>query len=107
MFPQDRTPQGEIERAGGAIVRRRFPFNGVEKAPGDILTVEEVDSIPIQNLHSLINTGLLKLVYTGGGQRFAVHIGKGQYHVVEGTQITAEPISREDAEAMVAKGKLQ
>jgi len=61
MFPRARTPDGEIEGAGGAYVRRRLPFGDRVLVNGDRLTAEEVATIPDMNLRSLINLNVIEL----------------------------------------------
>lgn len=61
MFPRARTPDGEIEGAGGAYVRRRLPFGDRVLVAGDRLTAEEVAGIPDINLRSLINLNVIEL----------------------------------------------
>jgi hypothetical protein len=61
MFPRPVTPGSEIENAGGAYVRRRLTFGERVFVSGDMLTAEEVASIPRANLHSLVNTNIIEL----------------------------------------------
>ncbi len=99
------TPATEINGAGGAYVRRRFTMGERDMAPGDLLTAEQIAAMPRANLNALINTNLIELFPrgpgAGGGQRYAVHIGGGRYHVIEGVQLTTDALSREDADALV------
>lgn len=105
-MPKARTPTGEIEGAGGAYVRRRFSMAGADRIPGDILTAEEVASIPPSNVDALINTNVIELfpkpppsVVDGKEvKRFLVRDGNtNKYHIVEGVQVTEEPLSLADA----------
>lgn len=100
-FPRARTPTGEIEGAGGAYVRRRFDMSGKDRVPGEVLTAEEVANIPPANLNSLVNTNVIELfpktppsVVDGKEvKRFIVRDGNTNlYHVVEGVQLTEEPL---------------
>jgi len=61
MFPRARTPDGEIEGAGGAYVRRRFTFGDRVLVNGDRMSAEELAGIPDNNLRSLINLNLIEL----------------------------------------------
>lgn len=131
MFPRARKPDGEIESAGGAYVRRRFTFGGREVVNGDLLTADEVASIPINNLRSLLNLNLIELypeppkssaaivelrkalaekdaeierlradrpALVGSGDCFLMpaESGKG-FHIIQGHQVTDEPLSRAQA----------
>lgn len=104
MFPRPATPNSEIEGAGGAYVRRRFTFGSRDMLAGDRLTAGEVASIPIANLQSLINLNLIELYPappTTGGDCFlmpADDAGK-RFHVIQGRQVTDEPLSRSAAQA--------
>lgn len=109
MFPRPATPLAEIEGAGGAYVRRRFTFGAREMLAGDRLTSEEVASIPIANLHSMININLIELYpapppvppTVGEGDYFlmpADDTGR-KFHVIQGRQVTKEPLSRAAAQA--------
>lgn len=115
MFRQTIKPAGEVDAAGGAYVRRRFEMADRQLVAGDTLSAEELRAIPRVNLDALINTGMLEVYPAApaagsasagakGGQRFPVHIGGGRYLVIEGSQLTPEPISRDEAEALVAAG---
>ena len=96
-------PASEITTAGGAYVRRRFG----DFTAGDRLTAEQVASIPRANINALINTGMIELWPAGpgqaisGAQRFMINVGKGEYIVVQGVQITDKPMSRAEAEALI------
>lgn len=107
--PHARKPAHEIEQAGGAYVRRRFPMGARERVAGEILTAAELATIRPANLTALINTGKLETFPAPPagasndepGQRFAVHLGFGKYDVIEGRKITDEPVTKEEAEALV------
>lgn len=106
-IPHSPKPQSEIERAGGAYVRRAFEFGERKLTTKDTLTAQEVASIPISNLNALINTGRIELWPAAPDQmfvaeRFAVHLGFGKWIVVEGRQITDGPVTKEQAEAIAA-----
>lgn len=107
--PHARKPAHEIEQAGGAYVRRRFPMGTRELVAGDVLSAADLATIRPANLTALINTGKLETFPAAPasgandepGQRFAVHLGFGKYDVIEGRKITDEPITKEEAEALV------
>jgi hypothetical protein len=106
-IPHSPKPQNEVQQAGGAYVRRAFTFGNRELTTRDRLTAEEIASIPISNLNALINTGKIELWPAAPdamfvAERFAVHQGFGKWIVVEGRQLTAEPVTKEEAEALAA-----
>lgn len=104
MFPRPVTPSGELERAGGAYVRRRFAFGEREVKMGDTLSREDLDSIPINNLRSLIQTNLIELYPSAPpkGECFLMPAEDGKkFHIVQGTQVTDEPLSRAAAQAKI------
>jgi hypothetical protein len=112
-FPHAPKPLAELTSAGGAYVRRRFQFGQRELVNGDTLTAEELASIPRANLVALVNTGKLELwpqppnaEGSHGAmfiaERFAIHKGFGKYIVVEGRSLTPEPVTKDQAEALVA-----
>jgi hypothetical protein len=107
-IPHAPKPANEIDRAGGAYVRRAFTFGARELTASDTLTAEEVRSIPLANLHALINTGKLELWPDAPtdmfvGERFAVHLGFGKWIVIEGHSLTPEPVTKQEAEALAAE----
>jgi hypothetical protein len=106
-IPHAPKPASEIDQAGGAYVRRAFTFGDRELTTKDRLTADEVRSIPIANLNALINTGKIELwpaapEGTFIAERFAVHLGFGKWIVVEGRNLTSEPVTKEEAEALAA-----
>lgn len=105
-IPHAPKPQREIEQAGGAYVRRAFTFGERELTSKDVLTADEVASIPIANLNALINTGKLELFpatpFTFVAERFAVNRGFGKWDVVEGRKLNDAPLTKVEAEALAA-----
>lgn len=104
--PHARKPAHEIEQAGGAYVRRRFTMGASDMLPGSVISGPVLATIPPANLTALINTGKLETFPAAPagdepGVRFAVHLGFGKYDVIEGRKITDEPITKEEAEALV------
>ena len=131
MFPRARTPEGEIEGAGGAYVRRKFTFGERELVSGDMLTAEELASIPTNNLRSLINLNNIELfpktpsaskaeiklrealaakdaelehlraAPVGSGDCFLMSSPEDdkKFHIIQGRQITDQPLSRAQATA--------
>jgi hypothetical protein len=105
-IPHARKPAREIEQAGGAYVRRRFTMGNRDLINGDILSAADLAVIRPANLTALINTGKLETfpagpTAAGDSGRFAVHLGFGKYDVIEGHKITDEPVTKEEAEALV------
>ena len=110
MHPHARKPASEYENAGGAYIRRRIMIDGVWRNAGEILSAERVAKIPRANLVALINTGRLELwpkapeTPPANTSYFLVRSGPGLWHIIEGVQITDEPLSRADAEALISSG---
>lgn len=124
--PHSPKPHRELTEFGGAYVRRRLEFSGVERLPGATLTAEEVESIPLSNRTALINTGRIELfpaipadhpsvldAFQRGYdqavaeretvERITIAAPGGKFHVVEGHQITDAPVNKAEAEALVAE----
>lgn len=90
---------------GGGVVRRRFTMAGGRAAMmGEILSAAEVRAIPPRNLRALLDSNALEVWPAAPEQaapeRHVVHIGRGLYDVFEGRKLNAEPVSREEAEAI-------
>jgi len=104
--PHSIKPMSEMTEFGGAYVRRRLEFNGVDRLPGSILTAADVESIPLANRTSLVNTGRIELFPAPPPSepvaRIIVSAGGGKYHVVEGRQITDAPVTKAEAVALIA-----
>lgn len=100
---------------GGAVCRRLIERGGeVWKRPGERLTEEEVGSISRANLVALRDSGYLQIFPKQDAaiapalepmvtSRFAVHTGAGKYDVIEGVKLNDGPLSKEEAEAVVAQ----
>ena len=135
MIPRPPTPGSEIDKAGGAYVRRRFNYGDRTLVSGDTLSAEDITAIPIANLHSLINLNLIELfpapsseevmelraalkeknaeiellnellsektmppAATGDCFLMSDETGR-KFHVVQGRQVTTQPLTRAQAEA--------
>jgi hypothetical protein len=89
---------------GGGVVRRRIGVAGGDGVlAGTRLTREQVLAMPVANRRAMISTGHISvwpLNEQVGGERFAVHLGFGKYDVVEGRKLNAEPLTKEQAEAL-------
>lgn len=99
-----------LRNPGGAYVRRRFNMGGKDVLPGAVLAQVDLEKIPQVNLRSLLSTGKLELFPVAPGapdaiemSRFAVHTGAGKYDVIEGVKLNDGPLSKEEAEAVVAQ----
>ena len=95
---------------GGAIVRRTFNSAGRQVFSGQKLSREEVLKMPLANRNALADKRYIDIfpisdaaAAANGGERFVVCIGKDQYVVLEGRQITDEPVDRETAYALAGK----
>lgn len=91
---------------GGARVRRAFTACGRRLVSGDLLTGDEVRSLPVANRNALIENRFLEIWPAGPtqGKRFLVHLGRGKYDVIEGRKVNAVSVTKEEAEALVATG---
>ena len=100
------------DQIGGGVVRQRFTSVGRQLTVGDRLTREEVLAIPRANRDALVRNSQLLLVPThpenaaaAAGrptERFMLSLGGGKYGVIEGWKLTADPVSKAEAEALLA-----
>jgi len=102
---------------GGAVVRRRINGGpeGLPMMPGDILSAEYVMGLSEGMRRVLVDQKTIEVFYLRqgtsdaggiGGERHLLHLGGGRYHVVQGHLLTDEPVSRADAEKIVAGAKV-
>jgi hypothetical protein len=95
---------------GGGIVRRLFTRDGQALKAGTRLTREEILAMSINNRRALIRNGALDIypplpaAAPSAGQRFALHIGGGRYEVISGSKLTAEPVTKDEAQAILDAG---
>jgi hypothetical protein len=98
---------------GGAIVRRgftRFTTAGAEYLKsGTRMTADAVRSIPMVNRRALSVAGSLDIYPVGPAgavqadfDHYVISRGRGEYDVIEGRKLNAEPLSKEKAEALAA-----
>lgn len=92
---------------GGARVRRRFSRGKEALLAGRILSADEVRAIPVANRRALIEAGFIE-VYPQGpvttvGERHLVHLGRGQYDVIQGVRLNDKPLSKDEAEDLATK----
>ncbi len=96
------------EQIGGAIVRRAF-FRGTESVKaGTILTPDEVAAMPISNRRVLASAGVIDLFPAipddaPGHDLFLMHVGHGRFDVIEGRRLNAEPLTKDEARALLAR----
>lgn len=91
---------------GGAIVRRRVARGGLKPLlAGQRLSRDEVLAMPVSNRRALVSTQHIELFPRdgAGGERHIVHLGRGQYDVIEGRKLTAAPVSKEEAEELATR----
>lgn len=94
---------------GGARVRRVFTRGSRHLRGGDMLSGDEVRAIPVANRRALIDAGYIEVWPKSGeaagsaGERHIVHRGKGQFDVIAGVKLNAEPMSKEDAEELATR----
>ena len=90
---------------GGAVVRRRISLgDNPPLLAGDLLTREDLKAMPVSNLRALVDNHTIEPWpwRPPVGELHVVHIGRGLYDVFEGEKLTAEPMAKEDAEALAA-----
>lgn len=87
---------------GGGIALHPFSFGTRRLEVGDRLTEAEVRSIPKDNFNALKSSGNIHVLTKRGaqGESFLVHRGSGKYDVIQGVKLNAEPLSKEEAEAL-------
>lgn len=93
-------PWNEI---GGAVVALPFTRNGERLKPGTRLSRAEF--FALQNGRALVGAGYLKTFPPADaapttGHPFVVHRGGGAYDVIVGARLNAEPLSKDEAEAL-------
>ena len=93
---------------GGARVRRIFSIGERNVRGGETLSRDDVLAIPTPNRRALADAGYIEIyprpaipAPSEGDNRHMFHIGGGRY-VVSGPLLTGEPVSKEDAEAIMA-----
>lgn len=97
----------KVHEIGGAVVRRRFTHGPRTMQIGEILTAMQCREIPVANFNALVTQKKLELypmvAANPNAKRYAIHMGMGRWDVIEGNKLNAEPLSREEAEAMLPK----
>ena len=102
----------DLDRAGGAFVRRQFMLGDVKMKPGDRLSIKQLELLPIPNRKALVNMGAIELWLKGPdaagdapalGERFVYHRGGGRYDVIAGVKFSPpEGLTKDEAEALAA-----
>ncbi len=96
------------ETIGGGRVRQPFTMAGRRVTRGDTLTADEIMAMPTSNRRALIETGYLHVWPKRPGEvaaeRHLVSRGFGRYDVIEGVVLNKEPLSKEEAMALVGPG---
>ena len=95
-----------LDQLGGGVVRRRFSRGGEIILAGHVFSGEELRSFRSANLRALIDKGVIEVwpkhaIAGERGARFPIHQGFGKYDVVEGRKLNTEPLTREQAQALV------
>lgn len=107
-------PRYDLDRAGGAYVRRRFTLAGREAQIGETISLETLRSLKAVNRRALVNTGRIELFPSApatagdasafaGAENHLIHLGAGKYHVVRGVLLTQSVVSREEAEEIATR----
>ena len=91
---------------GGGIVRRPFTSGALAFKAGQQLARDQILAIPVANRNALIGSGMIEVFpVAANAERYLVPAAKGLFHVVEGRRVTAEPLSKDEAEALIAETK--
>ena len=88
---------------GGGKVLRAFTMGGETLKNGTHLSRDQILAMPYNNRQALIDGGRLAVYPPAPDARFIHHEGFGKFHVVEGRRITDEPVTKEEAERIVAE----
>lgn len=91
------------EDIGGAYVRRVFRMGDDFAKPGEPLTREQVLAFPQANRQALIDNKYIDVYPPAAaeGDLLIVSRGFGKYDVIQGRKLNIEPLTKEQAEAMV------
>ena len=97
------------EEIGGGIVRRIFRRNGEPVLAGTVLSREEIMSMEINNRRCLVRLGMIDIFpppppikMEEGESAHIIQVGKGRFNVIIGRKINDEPITHEQALALVS-----
>lgn len=99
-------PNGEF----GGVVLRSLVTAGATLKPGTEISAEFVASWPIANRRALSESGTVRwhpfsksdnVEAVGKVGRHLAHRGGGRFDVIEGHIINDEPLTREEAEALI------
>ena len=97
-----------LSEMGGAFVRKRFVQGDVVRAVGSRLTVADLAAIPAANRDALVKNLYIEpfpAAPIGVQDVILVSRGFGKFDVVEGRRINTDPLTREEADALIAKIK--
>lgn len=92
-------PDSEI---GGGKVLRTFTRGGERLQAGHMLTRDEMLSIPTANRRALVDSNYISLYPLAAGEGHITQVSKNGFIVIKGVKVTPEPVSREEAERIVA-----
>jgi hypothetical protein len=104
---QDATPEGYV--VAGARVLRGFNRADGRVSPGTLLTADEYQAILGPSRRVMVKNGQIEPFFALRGtpgvdvKRYIIHRGAGRYDVIEGTLLTQEWVTKEEAEALAAK----
>lgn len=106
---QDAVPQGFV--VAGARVHRAFERSGGRVLPGTILSPDEYQAIGRPSRRVMVKNGQIEPFYARQGtpgvdvQRYVIHRGAGRYDVIEGTLLTPEWLTKEEAERLAGQSQ--
>jgi hypothetical protein len=90
---------------GGAYVQLPIRVGGCYLGRGVHLSRDEV--LGMRNWDALQRSRNIRVYprspVTSVGQRHIVHLGRGQYDVIEGRKLNAAPVSKEEAEELATR----
>lgn len=91
---------------GGGFVRLAFTVNGRRMRVGSRLTADEIASF--SNGRRLIETGHIAVYPPApkegeGPDRYVIHIGGGRYDVIAGVKLNAQPVTKDEADALAVR----
>lgn len=94
---------------GGGRVRHVFTMGGKSLKAGVELTRDEVLSIREANRNALMDAGYLEVwpapkAVVADMPRHIVHRGGGAYDIIAGVKLNSEPLTKDEAEELVAVG---
>lgn len=96
------------DQIGGGEVRQPIMLNGTRRTRGDALSAEEIGGMLPSNLRAMVERGFIQVWPKSRAERdrapvkrHLVSRGFGKYDVIEGAILNGEPLTKEEAQALV------